>query len=96
MIWVVQLLIFYDSARKEQQGRGQTLQLVKRFCGRYLQQTVETPMGEILRWRLLLFKVLGASVGTYKASWDESEEVLTYEDTELRMDQILSLLASEY
>lgn len=39
MIWVVQLLIFYDSARKEQQGRGQTLQLVKRFCGRYLQQT---------------------------------------------------------
>ena len=43
-------------------------------------------MGEILRWRLLLFKVLGASVSTYKASWDESEEVLTYEDTELRMD----------
>jgi hypothetical protein len=22
MIWVVQLLVFYDSARKEQQGRG--------------------------------------------------------------------------
>ena len=53
-------------------------------------------MGEILRWRLLLFKVLGVSVGTYEASWDESEEVLTYEDTELHMDQIPSLLASEY
>jgi hypothetical protein len=53
-------------------------------------------MGEILRWRLLLFKVSGASVGTYEASWDESEQVLTYEDTELCMDQVLSLLASEY
>lgn len=27
IIWVVQLLIFYDSARKEQQGRGETLTL---------------------------------------------------------------------
>jgi hypothetical protein len=57
---------------------------------------VETLIGEILRWRLLLFKVSGASVGTYKASWDESEEVLTYEDTKLHIDQIPSLLASEY
>ena len=96
MIWVVQLLIFYDSARKEQQGRGQTLQLVKRFCGRYLQQTVETPMGEILRWRLLLFKISKENIGDHEASWDESEQVLTYEDTELHMDQIPTLLASEY
>jgi superfamily II DNA helicase RecQ len=96
MIWVVQLLIFYDSARKEQQGRGQTLQLVKRFCGRYLQQTVETPVGEILRWRLLLFKISKESIGDHEASWDESEQVLTYEDTELHMDQIPTLLASEY
>jgi hypothetical protein len=96
MIWVVQLLIFCDSARKEQQGRGQTLQLVKRFCGRYLQQTVETPMGEILRWRLLLFKISKESIGDHKASWDESEQVLTYEDTELHMDQIPTLLSSEY
>ncbi|KAI7721980.1 hypothetical protein KC353_g906 [Hortaea werneckii] len=72
MIWVVQLLVFYDSALKEQQGCGETL------------------------WRLLLFKVSGATVGTHEASWDESEEVLTYGDTELRMDHIPSLLASEY
>jgi superfamily II DNA helicase RecQ len=96
IIWVVQLLIFYDSALKEQQGYGKTLDLVKACCDNYLQQTVETPMGEILRWRLLLFKVSGASVGTHEVSWDESEEVLTYEDIELRMDQIPSLLASEY
>ena len=88
--------MFYDSTLKEKQGRGETLKLVKAYCDQYLQQTVETPMGEILRWRLLLFKVSGASVGTHEASWDESEEVLTYEDTELRMDQIPSLLASEY
>ncbi|GAB7336620.1 hypothetical protein MBLNU13_g10315t1 [Cladosporium sp. NU13] len=96
MIWVVQLLIFYDSARKEQQGQGQTLQLVKRFCGRYLQQAVETPMGEILRWRLLLFKISKESIGDHEASWDENEQVLTYEDTELHMDQIPTLLESEY
>lgn len=96
MVWVVQLLVFYDSARKEQQGRGQTLQLVKRYCGRYLQQTVETPMGEILRWRLLLFKISKESMGDHEASWDESEQVLTYEDTELNMDEIPTLLASEY
>lgn len=53
-------------------------------------------MGEIFRWRLLLFKVSGATVGTHEASWDGTEEVLTYEDTELRMDQIPSLLAFEY
>ena len=96
IIWVVQLLVFYDSALKEQRGCGKMLELVRSYCDQYLQQTVETPMGEILRWRLLLFKVSGASVGTHEASWDESEEVLTYEDTELRMDQVPSLLASEY
>ena len=96
IIWVVQLLVFHNSALREQRGRGETLQLVRSYCDQYLQQTVETPMGEILRWRLLLFKVSGASVGTHEASWDESEEVLTYEDIELRMDQIPSLLASEY
>ena len=68
MIWVVQLLVFYDSVLKEQQGHGKTLELVKVYCDQYLQQTVETPMGEILRWRLLLFKVSGASVGSHEAS----------------------------
>jgi hypothetical protein len=96
IIWVVQLSVFYDSALKEQQGRGETLKLVKAYCNEYLLQTVEGPMGEILRWRLLLFRVSGTSVGTHEASWDESEQVLTYENTELRMDQIPYLLESEY
>jgi hypothetical protein len=69
---------------------------VKAYCDQYLQQTVEAPMGKTLRWRILLFRVSGTGVGTHEASWDESEEVLTYESTELRMDQIPSLLESEY
>ncbi|KAK0773172.1 hypothetical protein LTR75_017205 [Friedmanniomyces endolithicus] len=96
MIWVFQLLIFYDSARKEQRGEGQTLALVKRCCERYLQQTVEAPMGEILCWRLLLFRVSKDCVGDHEASWDENEQVLTYEDTELHMHQVPTLLLSEY
>jgi hypothetical protein len=32
IIWVVQLLVFYDSALKERQGRKGTLELVKAYC----------------------------------------------------------------
>ena len=96
IIWVVQLLIFYDSARKAVQGRGDTLSLVKDRCERYMQQTVETPMGEILRWRLLLFRISRDSVSDRQAEWDETEQTLTYEGAELRMDQIPTLLKSEY
>ncbi|KAI7206681.1 hypothetical protein KC365_g17003 [Hortaea werneckii] len=96
IIWVVQLLIFYDSARKERAGQQRTLESVRQSCERYLQQTVETPMGEILRWRLLLFRVSKDTVGEQEAFWDESEQVLTYEDTELHMDQVPILLESEY
>ena len=93
---MVQLLIFYDSARKERQGRGDTLQLVKQRCEACLQQTADTPMGEILRWRLLLFKISKDSVGTRHATWDEKEEALTYQGVELHMGDIPTLLASEY
>ena len=68
IIWVIQLLIFYHGALEEQQGYRETLKIVKAYCDEYLQQTVETPMGEILRWRLLLFRVSGASVRTHEAS----------------------------
>ena len=96
IIWVVQLLIFYDSARKERRGQGETLALVKQRCEKCLQQTVDTPMGEILRWRLLSFRISKDSVGTHQATWDEDEEVLKYEDTELHMNDIPKLLLSEY
>ena len=96
IIWVVQLLVFYDSARQELLGNGETLSHVKEFCEKNLQQTVDTPLGEILRWRLLLFHVSQNTVGTHQATWDEDEEVLRYQGTELQMDHIPTLLVSEY
>jgi len=35
-------------------------------------------------------------VGGHEASWDESGQVLTYENTELRTDEIPTLPVSEY
>lgn len=96
MIWVVQLLFFFDSAHEEKLGKGNTLTLIKQYCERFLQQTVETPMGEILRWRLLLFRVSKDTVDDHEAFWDEAEQVLTYEDVKLHMDHIPMLLESEY
>ena len=49
IIWVVQLLVFYDSAQRELLGDSETLPLVKQFCESNLQQTADTPLGEILR-----------------------------------------------
>lgn len=96
VIWVVQLLIFYDSARKEQQGDGRTLAHVKRCCEDYLQQTVETPMGEILRWRLLLFHVAQNTVGERQATWNEAEDVVSFEGTDIHMDDIPQLLKLDH
>ena len=36
LIWVVQLLVFYDSVLKEQQGCGETLKLMKAYYDEYL------------------------------------------------------------
>ncbi|KAK5110028.1 hypothetical protein LTR85_001795 [Meristemomyces frigidus] len=96
LIWIVQLLIFYHSARQERYSGGETLQLVEECCKRYLEQTKETPLGWILRWRLLLFHVSKNTFGGYQAIWDAQEQVLTFEETELRMGQIPTLLRSEY
>lgn len=52
-------------------------------------------MGKILRWRLMLFKLSGASVEVHEAFLDESELVPTYENTEPCIDQISSLLEFE-
>ena len=82
IIWVVQPLIFYDVARKERPGQSEMLPLVKQYCEDYVRQTVETPMGEILWWWLLMFQVSRDTVGDHKAAWDENEVVLTFENTD--------------
>ncbi|KAK3669171.1 hypothetical protein LTR78_010947 [Recurvomyces mirabilis] len=96
IIWIVQLLIFYDSARKERDGDGTTLSHIKRCCEDYLQQTVETPMGQLLRWRLLLFHVAQNTVGQHQATWNEAEDIVSFEGTDLHLDDVPALLKSEY
>ena len=95
IIWAVHLLIFYDCARRDRNGQGETSRLVKQWCEEYLQQTAECPLGEILRWRLLLFTTSKEEVSARQATWDESEQVLTFGDTELRMDHLPQLLVQE-
>ncbi|KAK6401528.1 hypothetical protein LTR81_023323 [Elasticomyces elasticus] len=96
MIWVVQLIIFYYGAQRGQEGDGRTLTSIQECCLRYLHQGNETPMGEILRWRLLLFHIRDHSVGDRQVEWNEQEAAITFEGTTLRMDHIPSLLTLEY
>ena len=96
LIWVVQLLVFHHSASQELRGSGGTLKSIKRICEKFLQQTAESPVGELLRWRLLLLRISKDDVGAHQARWDGDEQILTYDDTELRMDEVPKLLLSEY
>ncbi|TVY12548.1 hypothetical protein LARI1_G009653, partial [Lachnellula arida] len=96
LIWVVQLLIFHASVSLEKAGHGNTLDLIKEYCERFLRPETETPMGEILGWRLLLFTVSKEVVGSHQAEWDPDETILTYGDVDLSMDQVPRLLLSEF
>ena len=68
LIRIVQLLIFYHSAQRDRRGDKRTLAHEQDCCGQYLRQGNKTPMGEILRWRLLLFHVREHSVGNHQAT----------------------------
>ena len=96
VIWVVQLIIFHTSARLEKAELGSTLEHIKQYCGQFLKQDTETPMGEILGWRLLLFTVSKEVVGLHQAQWDVDEKVLTYGDVNLHIDHVPRLLLSEF
>lgn len=96
VIWVVQLIIFHTSARLEKAELGSTLEHIEQYCGQFLKQDTETPMGEILGWRLLLFTVSKEVVGLHQAQWDVDEKVLTYGDVDLHMDHVPRLLLSEF
>jgi hypothetical protein len=96
LIWVAQLIIFHASASLEKAGDGNALDLIKEYCERFLRPETETPMGEILGWRLLLFAVSKEAVGSHQAEWDPDEEILTYRDVDLPMDQVPRLLLSSW
>jgi Orsellinic acid/F9775 biosynthesis cluster protein D/Helicase conserved C-terminal domain len=96
LIWVVQLIIFYACARREKSSQRDTLSSIEEHCEKFLKQDTETPMGEILGWRLLLFRVSKEMVGSHQAVWDPEEKTITYGDVDLHMDQIPQLLLSEF
>jgi hypothetical protein len=95
LTWIVQLIIFYASVSLEKEGAGTTLGRIQEYCERFLQSERETPMGEILGWRLLLFTVSKEVVGSHQAHWDADEKILTYGDTDLSMEHVPRLLLSE-
>jgi hypothetical protein len=95
LTWVVQLVIFYASVSREKGGAGTTLEWIQEYCERFLQPETETPMGELLGWRLLLFTVSKEVVGSHQAHWDADERILTYGDTDLSMEHVPQLLLSE-
>jgi hypothetical protein len=96
VIWVVQLIIFHASACLEKAELGDTLERIEQYCGQFLKQDTETPMGEVLGWRLLLFTVSKEVVGPHQAQWDVDEKVLTYRDVDLHMDHVPRLLLSDF
>ncbi|KAG4427988.1 hypothetical protein IFR05_016528, partial [Cadophora sp. M221] len=96
VIWVAQLIIFHASACLEKAELGDTLERIEQYCGKFLKQNTETPMGEILGWRLLLFTISKEVVGPHQAQWDVDEKVLTYRDVDLHMDHVPRLLLSDF
>ncbi|KAK5701100.1 hypothetical protein LTR17_022897 [Elasticomyces elasticus] len=96
VIWIVQLITFYHSAQQERRGKGQPLILIRECCEVYLQQANEIPIGEILRWRLLLFHVRDHTVGDQRAVWNDENDTVIYIDVTLRIDYIPTLLRTEY
>jgi hypothetical protein len=51
----------------ERAEQGNTLERIEQYYGQFLKQDTETPMGEILGWRLLLFAVSKEAVGPHQA-----------------------------
>lgn len=96
IIWVAQLLVLYTSAMEEKAELGKSLECIEKYCGTYLRPDTETPIGEILGWRILLFSVSREVVSPRQAQWDVDEKVLTYGDVDLHLDQVSQLLLAEF
>ncbi|KAJ9650928.1 hypothetical protein H2201_009292, partial [Coniosporium apollinis] len=80
---------------QELKGSGNTPKSIKRICDKFLQQTTESPVGELFRW-LLLLRISRDDVGAHQVHWDVDEQTLTYKETGLQMDEVPKLLLSEY
>ena len=103
IIWAVQLIIFYvcvrggdDDVDAGDDAESSALARIEACCYKVLRPDTETPMGEILGWRLLLTAISKQAVGTHQATWDEDEKIVTYRDIDLHMDHIQQLLQHEF
>ena len=74
---------------------GAILERINGHCQRYMRPDTETPIGEILGWRLLLKAVAREEVGPHQATWDEDEQALTYGDVTLHLSHVRKLFATE-
>lgn len=111
LIWAAQLVIFCasvgysrsggdvddDDDDDEDEGRAaaDVLRNINGHCRKYMRPDTETPMGEILGWRLLCRAVGREEISPRQATWDEDEQGLTYGDVHLRMDHVRELFSSE-
>ncbi len=111
IIWVSQLLLFYHCTRQEASLRRQqmsrvlpgkpyqgpsTHDLLKKVCRKYMKHDEETPMGELLGWRAFLFGISMNSSKTHQAYWNEDGQVVTYQNTSLRLANVQTLLKAEH
>lgn len=96
MVWLTQLLLFHDCARRADLEGSSALRLVREGVDAWMSREAETPMGELLGWRLLLFGVSRNTVASSEAYWDEAGEVVTYNGVELPLSCVPTLLASEH
>lgn len=110
IIWVSQLLLFHHCTRQEvvlrrqvsssladDQYRGPSAHdLLKKVCRKYMRCDEETPMGELLGWRALLFGISMNSSRRNQAYWNEDGDSVTYKNTSLRLANVETLLKAEY
>ncbi|KAM0271094.1 hypothetical protein ACHAQH_009227 [Verticillium albo-atrum] len=108
LVWAAQLVVFRasvgaaphggggdDDDDDDDGGRHGILATINTYCKRYMRPDRETPMGEILGWRLLCRAVARDDVGRHQAAWDEDGQGLTYGDVHLRLDDVRTLFTSE-
>ena len=97
MIWTAQLLIFESACTQVGDGKGEDiLDSVETICRTYMHQRGETVFGHLLQWRLYLGAVAQSVLSRNQANWTFDKQAVTYLGTTLRMDEISTLIVSEF
>lgn len=96
LTWTAQLILFDFVCFQEPEDEDQIPILLTTLCKKFFQQLAETPFGYILQWRLYLFKVSKASITKHQARWSLDRQIVGYRGVEISMEQISSLVLSEF